>query len=143
MSSPRSIKEMLVRDEGIVSHAYQDHLGFWTIGVGRLIDERRGGGLSYEEVMYLLDNDITEKAREVGIALPWVADIDHARYAVIIGMAFQLGIRGLLKFKKALNAARDRDWAGAAREMLDSNWAKQTPERAQRMAEQMRTGKWQ
>lgn len=143
MSSPRSIKEMLVRDEGIVSHAYQDHLGFWTIGVGRLIDERRGGGLSYEEVMYLLDNDITEKAREVGIALPWVGDLDYERYAVIIGMAFQLGIRGLLKFKKALNAARDRDWAGAAREMLDSNWAKQTPERAQRMAEQMRTGKWQ
>ena len=40
----------LRREEGSIPHAYQDHLGFWTIGVGRLIDERKGGGLSPEDV---------------------------------------------------------------------------------------------
>jgi lysozyme len=36
-----TLAEMLTRDEGRVRHAYQDHLGFWTIGVGRLIDQRK------------------------------------------------------------------------------------------------------
>ena len=45
---------MLRRDEGRVRHAYQDHLGYWTIGVGRLIDQRKGGGLSEDEIDYLL-----------------------------------------------------------------------------------------
>ncbi len=58
-------------------------------------------------------------------------------------MAFQLGVNGVANFKKMIAALIARDYAAAAREMLDSNWAKvQTPARAQRMAEMMRTGVW-
>jgi lysozyme len=57
MSDPLLIAE-LRRDEGVDRSAYQDHLGFWTIGVGRLIDRRKGGGLSDEEIDYLLQNDV-------------------------------------------------------------------------------------
>jgi lysozyme len=44
-----NIAEQLRRDEGEVLHAYQDKYGYWTIGVGRLIDARKGGGISVEE----------------------------------------------------------------------------------------------
>lgn len=65
-----------------------------------------------------------------------------AREAVLLSMAFQLGADGLANFKHALaNMAANR-WNDAAADMLDSRWAKQTPNRAQRHAEQMGTNIW-
>jgi lysozyme len=58
-------------------------------------------------------------------------------------MSFQLGVDGLLGFKNTLKMIEQRNYEAAAAGMLNSLWAKQTPERANRMAEQMRTGIWQ
>jgi lysozyme len=58
-------------------------------------------------------------------------------------MSFQLGIAGLLKFKSTLAFIEAGDYENAATNMLKSLWAKQTPQRAKRLAEQMRSGKWQ
>ena len=138
-----NLRRQLVAEEGVVLHAYQDHLGFMTIGVGRLIDKRKGGGISHEEAMMLLDNDIARKSQAVFKALPWAQSLNEARQAVLIGMAFQMGIDGLLGFKNTLAAVRDERYAHAANLMLQSLWAKQTPERARRMARQMETGEWQ
>ena len=137
------LKEQLIRDEGVVRHAYEDSLGFTTIGVGRLIDARRGGGLSDSEIGYLLSNDIEEKTAQVLAALPWASKLSETRRAVLINMAFQLGIGGLLKFKRALGSIEDGQYKEASMEMLDSLWAQQTPERAKRLAKQMETGEWQ
>ena len=63
--------EWLKKEEGVIPHAYQDHLGFWTIGVGRLIDKRKGGGLSADEIDYLLSNDINRFVAGLEKALPW------------------------------------------------------------------------
>ena len=136
------LKQQLIRDEGSVSHAYEDSLGFTTIGVGRLIDARRGGGLSDSEIGYLLSNDIEEKTAQVLAALPWASKLSETRRAVLINMAFQLGINGLLKFKRALGSIEDGQYSEAAMEMLDSLWAQQTPDRAKRLAKQMTTGEW-
>ena len=136
------LKQQLIRDEGSVSHAYEDSLGFTTIGVGRLIDARRGGGLSDSEIDYLLSNDIEEKTAQVLAALPWASKLSETRRAVLINMAFQLGINGLLKFKRALGSIEDGQYSEAAMEMLDSLWAQQTPERAKRLSKQMTTGEW-
>ena len=136
------LKQQLLREEGAESCAYQDSLGFWTIGVGRLIDARKGGGLSNDEIDFLLENDIKVKTREVLLALPWVPRLSEPRQAVLIGMAFQMGIGGLLKFKRALGSIEDGQYFEAAIEMLQSEWAKQTPERANRLATQMETGEW-
>ena len=136
------LKEQLKRDEGVVNHAYKDSLGFTTIGVGRLIDANRGGGLSDSEVDYLLNNDITDKTAQVLEALPWASKLNEPRRAVLINMAFQLGIGGLLQFKRALGSIEDGQYGEAAKEMLDSTWAKQTPARAQRLAQQMETDQW-
>jgi len=136
------LKSQLLRDEGTESCAYQDSLGYWTIGVGRLIDARKGGGLSNEEIDYLLDNDIKAKTAEVLRALPWMPRLSEPRQAVLIGMAFQMGLKGLLQFKRALGSIEDGQYAEAAVEMLESKWGNQTPERAYRMAQQMETGEW-
>jgi lysozyme len=136
------LKEQLKRDEGVVNHAYQDSLGFTTIGVGRLIDARRGGGLSDSEIGYLLSNDIEEKTAQVLAALPWASKLSEPRFAVLVNMAFQLGIGGLLKFKRALGSIEDGQYKEASMEMLDSLWAQQTPERAKRLSKQMETGEW-
>ena len=133
----------LRREEGVSRHAYQDHLGFWTIGVGRLIDQRKGGGLTDEEVDHLLRNDVARFERDVLNALPWAATLDAPRLAVLIGMAFQMGTSGLLGFKQTLHAAREGRYTAAAGLMLVSKWAEQTPARAARMAKQMETGEWQ
>lgn len=133
---------MLIREEGRINHAYKDSLGFWTIGVGRLIDARKGGHLSDDEIDYLLDNDISRIRFQLAEALPWIDQLGDARQAVLIGMAFQMGLDGLLKFHNTLGMVLLGDYEGAAEGMLNSLWAKQTPERAQRMAEQMRSGEW-
>jgi lysozyme len=133
----------LRREEGVSRHAYQDHLGFWTIGVGRLIDKRKGGGLSDEEVDRLLRNDVERFTREVKQALSWFDELNEPRQAVLVGMAFQMGTAGLLQFRNTLNAVRDNRWFDAAEGMLASRWAQQTPGRASRMAKQMETGQWQ
>ena len=138
-----NLKEQLLREEGSESCAYQDTLGFWTIGVGRLIDPKKGGGLSQDEIEYLLDNDIKKITEQVHKFLPWVSKLNEPRQAVLIGMAFQMGLRGLLQFKRTLGSIEDGHYGEAAAGMLDSTWAKQTPARAQRLAKQMETGEWQ
>lgn len=130
-------------EEGEVLHAYQDNLGYWTIGVGRLIDRRRGGGISKEESAFLLNNDVRECEAALDARLPWWRDLNEPRRAVLIGMAFQMGMDGLLGFRNTLAMVQRGDYASAARGMLNSKWATQTPERAHRMSEQMRTGAWQ
>ena len=138
-----SLARQLEDEEGRRRSVYQDHLGLWTIGVGRLVDARKGGGLSNAEIDLLLANDIEAKTAEVREALPWIDDLSEPRRAVIVGMAFQMGTAGLLGFRNTLAAVKRSDFDTAARGMLQSLWASQTPARAHRMAEQMRTGQWQ
>ena len=137
------LTRQLKGDEGTVPHAYQDHLGFWTIGVGRLIDERRGGGLKPHEIDYLLRNDIDERIDELTRRLPWFQNLDDARRGVLLNMSFQLGVNGLMAFKNTLRFVESGEYESAARNMLLSTWADQTPARSKRRAEQMRTGQWQ
>lgn len=137
-----NITEQLKRDEGIKLHAYQDYLGFWTIGIGRLIDLRKGGGISQEEAEYLLQNDIKRRQRELAICLPWFPELDEVRQGVLLNMAFQMGTGGLMKFKKALEFIRKGQYVAASNEMLASTWAEQTPARAERLARQMMIGQW-
>lgn len=135
--------KQLVRHEGEVLHAYQDHLGYWTIGIGRLIDKRRGGGISKEEAEFLFMNDVNGRIKQLEKKIPWFKNLDEPRKAVLLNMSFQLGIPGLLQFKNTLAKIEAGDYEGAAVNMMKSKWATQTPRRAQELANQMRTGKWQ
>jgi lysozyme len=130
-------------DEGVIPHAYQDHLGYWTIGVGRLIDKRKGGCLRPDEITYLLNNDVDDRINELTKRLPWFQDLDDARRGVLVNMSFQMGVEGLMQFQRTLELVKAGKYENAAHALLQSKWATQTPKRAQRMAEQMRSGLWQ
>lgn len=143
MRKVTNIEEQLRLDEGEKLTAYQDHLGYWTIGVGRLIDARRGGGLTKEESAYLLKNDIKKRQLLLESQLPFFKQLDVVRQGALLNMSFQLGVDGLLAFKTTLNLIKIGHYADAAKEMLNSKWAKQTPERASRLSLQIKTGVWQ
>ena len=124
------IRQLLERHEGRVRHAYQDHLGFWTIGIGRLIDERRGGGLSDDEIDYLLNNDINRITDDLPRRLPFWGRLTESQQIALVSMAFQLGVSGLMGFRKMLAALERGDIETAKAEALDSKWAWQTTNRA-------------
>lgn len=124
----------LRRDEGVVAHAYQDSLGYWTIGVGHLIDKRKGGKIPDVIIDMLLRYDIDEKVAELNEKLPWWGFLDEPSQRVIVNMAFNLGVEGLLEFKKFMDALKDGDRDRAASEMLNSKWAEQVGVRATRLA---------
>lgn len=137
------LTKQLRRDEGDKPTVYNDHLGYATIGVGRLIDPRKpGAGLRPDEVAYLLNNDIDDRIEALTRRLPWFQDLDDVRKGVLLNMAFQMGVDGLLKFVNTLAMVRAGDYDKASVGMLNSLWAKQTPERAKRLSEQMKTGVW-
>lgn len=138
-----NLRDQLKRDEGTVLTEYKDHLGYSTIGTGRLIDKRKGGGITQAEADYLLDNDIAKVVQGVRSRLPWTVKLDEVRRGVLANMAFQMGIDGLTGFKNTLAMVERGDYAGAAAGMLNSKWATQTPARAQRLSKQMATGQWQ
>jgi lysozyme len=133
------IKE-LRRDEGVIPHAYQDSLGYWTIGVGRLIDKRKGGRLTDEEIDYLLMNDIKECVEDLDKNLPWWRSLSDVRRRVLVNMRFNLGMAGLLGFKNTLKFIETGDYKRAADNMLLSKWAKQVGQRSNRLAAMMEKG---
>lgn len=133
-----SLRQQLIVDEGLVLHAYQDSLGFWTIGVGRLIDPRKGGGISEAEALMLLDHDIDRVEAEVLERWPWMTQLDPARLNVVLNMAFNLGTAGLAKFKTTLVHIEAGRYEQAADAMSRSLWATQVGRRAQRLVEVMR-----
>ncbi len=130
----------LRRDEGEVLHAYEDHLGYLTIGVGRLIDKAKSGGISKEESAFLLANDIAWFMSELDTRLPWWRTLDGVRQRVLLNMAFNMGVEGLLKFTTTLKAVKEGRWDDAASGMIASKWAGQVGMRAVRLAKMMRTG---
>ena len=135
-----ALRKQLLRHEGEVLHAYEDHLGYLTIGVGRLIDKRRGGGITHDEAMMLLDNDIRRVIDELESRAPWFKRLDTTRQQAIANMAFQLGVSGLLGFRKMIGALDHGDYRKAADEALNSRWARQTPNRANEIADMIRKG---
>lgn len=139
-----NLTRQLSGDEGNRPKAYKDSLGYLTIGIGRLIDPaKNGGGLRQSEIAFMLANDIDDRVKALKTALPWMDALSDARQAVLLNMSFQLGVDGLLGFANTLRMVRNGDFDGAAKGMLQSKWASQTPARAKRLSEQMRLNTWQ
>lgn len=131
--------EQLLKDENFVSHVYKCKEGFDTIGIGRLVDKARGGGITFDEAQYLLRNDISACFNDLS-AFAWFPALDPVRQAALINMRFQLGATGFRQFKLMIGALARGDFALAAQHALTSKWAHQTPRRAERVARMLRTG---
>lgn len=132
--------KMIIAHEGNIPYAYKDSLGYWTIGVGFLIDKEKGGQLFPEEIEFILLNRIKKIKVDLNWNLDWFKDLDEVRQSVLIDMSFNLGVRGLLKFTNTLNLIKNKKYTEASKAMLESLWAKQVKGRAIKLSTMMREG---
>ena len=132
----KDLLESIKHHEGFVEHVYDDSLGIPTIGYGFAIKD-----LILEED--LCDEILLRKLHILGRSVmgkfPFFDSLPSECKSVLMEMCYQLGVTGVSKFKKALKAMEDGDWDKAADEMLDSKWAKQTPNRAKEMSDIIRS----
>jgi lysozyme len=135
-----TLEEQLERDEGLRLRPYRDSVGKLTIGVGRNLDDV---GISHDEAMALLANDIKNAQGQIERELPWAEGLDPVRHAALVNMCFNLGIGRLGGFVNFLVALQAGDYKRASIEMLNSLWARQVGPRAERLALQIETGFWQ
>lgn len=137
----------LERDEGFVPYAYQDSRGFWTLGIGRLIDKAKGGRITREEALYLKRNDIVRFKAELDKAAPWWRTLDAVRQRAVQNMTFNLGSGWITPghpkaWPNTVKLIREGKYAAAADAILANKvWVGQVGDRARRIAEQIRTGK--
>lgn len=131
-------RAQLMKHEGIRLRPYVDTVGKTTIGIGRNLTDR---GVSYDEAMFLLDNDIDRAEADLDANLPWWRKMNAVRQLVLLDMCFNLGISRLLTFKSALRNMELRRYRVASEDMLDSKWARQVGQRALTLAAMMRTGR--
>lgn len=136
------VERLIKRHEGLRHFVYKCPAGRYTVGYGRNIDVAGGKGISAEEADYLLQNDIYALRSQLMSAVPVFKDLDLPRQAVLVSMAYNLGIQGLLKFKLMLKALHHKSFATAADEMLDSKWARQVKGRATELAQMMSSGEF-
>lgn len=137
MMDVKALCDELTRDEGFRLKPYRDTVGKLSIGVGRNLDDV---GISAEEAGILLSHDIDRTVAALDTAIPWWRGLDDVRQRVIVNMAFNLGIGGLLGFKNTLAAVKEGRYADAAAGMLASKWAGQVGARAVRLASMMQKG---
>lgn len=131
-----ALKDQLILHEGLKLEPYRCTADKLTIGVGRNIEDI---GITEDEARYLLDNDILRVSQELDNAIAWWRDLSDVRQRVILDMAFNLGTPTLMKFQKTLGYIEAEDYESAASEMLDSKWARQVGQRAERLSKAMAT----
>lgn len=124
------------RHEGFRSHLYKDSVGVNSIGYGTNLDV----GIDDAEATFLLQHRLDRVADEVEKALPWVIDLNQARFDVFVEMAYNLGLNGFLGFHRMIAMAEARNFEGAAAAMLESKWSAQVGQRAKQLSEILRTG---
>lgn len=141
--------------EGFRATPYRDTEGRWTVGYGRCLETHP---LTLDEILELLrasplPRDVAERWMQDEIAACWgellaagpryrsiLERLSDVRLRVLLEMAYQMGVGGVLGFRRMWDALEIGDYEKAASEMLDSRWRRQTPARAERLAWWMRTG---
>lgn len=122
-------KELLKKHEGFSQYPYRCPSGKLTIGYGRNLEDC---GITQEEAEYLLEMDLDRHSEELDKVITW--PVSETVYAVLMDMHYNLGHSKFISFRKMLAALKEHDYKTAAKEMLNSKWAQQVPNRAQELA---------
>ena len=145
----RKMLAQLERHEGRKLEAYKCTAGVLTVGIGHNClawpvkgVTKVGDRISPEKCQELFCLDVGRVEVMLENSLPWVKQLNSARYAVLLNMAFNLGIAGLLSFKLTLEHVRKSEYTQAAAAMLQSKWAEQVKGRAKELSKQMESGAW-
>jgi len=117
--------------EGFRSKVYKCTEGFDTIGYGFAIKDLEMDEDIAEEILLRKVESLIERVRK---KFNWLDSVPPEVQGVIVEMSYQMGVSGVSKFKKALHAMQMFQWKLAADELLDSRWAKQTPNRAKELS---------
>ena len=151
--------KQIAHHEGVVLKVYKDSLGIDTIGIGRNLEHRGIAdlelahmektmseiykkGITEEDAYFLAHRDIEIVEEELSASRSVVKELDAIRQRVLVDMAFNMGIPRLNKFFRMWNAINERDYEGAAIEMLDSLWARQVKSRSDTLAYAMKHGEF-
>lgn len=126
------LEKQLKEHEGFSGMPYNDSLGYATIGFGTKLP------LSENEAELLMKYRLEKKRDELIKAMPFVCNLPDDKQKVLYEMSYQMGVRGVLLFKRMWSALKSGDFETASKEMLDSRWAVQTPSRAERLAKIMK-----
>lgn len=140
-----NVEDLLMYEEGYRPTAYYCSEGYPTIGIGTVLGPKDTPLKYYtltvtKTVAKAFLREEINRLIDILRQYPWFSSCNEARKAVLISMAYQMGDKGLLAFKNTLALIGAGDYDKAADNMLLSKWAKQTPNRAKRHAEVMRTG---
>ena len=140
------LKQQLIEDEGCVYKIYRCTEGHPTAGIGHLITEWDeeyfskpiGTEVSKEQVDEWFVKDIEKVIDDCTILYDNFYELPEEAQLIIANMMFNLGRPRLTAFKKMKEAVDDHNWIEAAIQMEDSRWAKQVPNRANRLCDRMR-----
>lgn len=130
------LEKMVINHEGFRQHIYRCTAGHQTIGYGFNLDV----GFSEEESFLILRHRLEKLKEQLAYLFPWFNTQAAIRQAVLVDMAYNMGVSKLLGFRKTLACFAEGDYKGAAREMLDSEWAQQVGQRAERLAQMVEFG---
>jgi len=126
------------RHEGRRNKSYKDSKGILTAGIGRNLE---AVSFTDQEVDLMFKNDLS-RAKQAAETFYVYEFLNDTRREVLIEMIFQMGLRGVSKFRRFFRAAEARDWEGAYRELLDSKWHYiDSPARALELAILFRSGR--
>lgn len=128
----KKLIEEIMKNEGFVGTVYKDTLGFDTIGYGTKLP------LDKEEAALILEYRLKAKIKELETKEPFVNSLPLEKQEILAEMCYQMGVGGVLKFKKMWAALKEFDYEEASLQMLDSTWAEQTPSRAIKLSQRMR-----
>ena len=123
------------KHEGFRSKVYQCTEGYDTIGYGFAVKDLV---LDKHIADLILMQKLHKLLERILIAFPWFKDIDDIAKSVVVNMCYQIGLSGFSKFKKTIYLLETEQYEEASMEMLDSLWAKQTPNRAKELSEALR-----
>jgi len=116
-------------NEGVRKYPYRCSAGKLTIGIGRNLEDK---GLSDSEVMYLFDNDLQDTQDSAESIFEDFSQYTIEEQTVILDMLFNLGTTRFKTFKKFIRAIKERDLKEAARQIEQSAYFHQVPNRARR-----------
>ena len=127
-----SLLDNIKESEGFRSTVYKCTAGHDTIGYGFAIKDLH---LTKDDCDMILERKIADLKIRVNNKFPFLADLPEAVQDVVIECCYQLGVSGFSNFKKTIEYLMQKDFENAAIEMLDSRWAKQTPNRAKKLSD--------
>ena len=129
--------DLIKKHEGLRFKPYQCSEGHWTVGYGTNLETRE---ITLGEAENWLKEEILKVDALLRHNFPWLWCQTRNRKDALINMTYQMGFQGVCKFKKMITAFEKGDYEEAAKQALDSKYAKQTPSRANEIAEMIRNG---